>query len=902
MSKKTRHLGGLSFLPLLAGWAIVCAVGCGGSSTPPTTPAVPAPTVTQATPKKDTPAPQPKALTAAQVEATQAVLDKLTKRYAELTSYRDAAKVWVRYNVDGVPAEEGGLNFSLAFAKPNRLALNCYQAELASNGKQIKGMIDGVTDQVWVSDAPEELTLEHVYQDPMMGNVLALGLAGSQPALSLLLAEKPLDGLLQGAQPPVLIEPAKIGEKTCDRVKIVSASSEAVMWIDQQNSMLLRLELFPQGEYKQRMDPQNQTTNLRVVADFIDAEFNPQLADKVFALETPPEAIAMRRLVPLERPAPPPEMLGQKMPEFSFTRLDGTPVTLESLKGKVVVLDFWATWCQPCLVSLPMLERVYQKYKTVEQVEFIAISIDQPTVEDKQIADTFARLQLNIPIARANDAAMLEKLGIHSIPQSFLIDAAGVVQDMELGVNQELETELAEKIDGVRAGKNLFLLAKADYDKAVEDYELNLREASVAGSPATQAGPAVAPSSEPKTLRLTPLWKAEGLEAPGNLYVLPAAAGPVSAAPKILAFDGWKTIVELNIEGQIQAKHNLTLDEGEVAAYLRTAVNAEGKSYFLASAQGQQRMHLFDDQWKLLWHHPEGSHAGLADVQLGDVNGDGKLDVVAGYYGQVGLHGLNMEGKRLWANRDLVDVASVGLITGKPGQVGNILCTSQRGSLALHNAAGETQGEWIIGASNAQPQGRFVRLVRVADLNSDGLPEFCGLAMTPSRTEMVVGIDRAGREIWTYRLPQGLYRTPIEPVSIARLPGQSSSCWAVAAADSSIHLLAADGTLLDQFSLGVTLSGFSLVSVGDRTLLLASTKTEDNQWQLEAWTVTPSDKSAATAQEQPPRPLKLPLLHLPLPPPTLDPPSSVPALAYPPLPSQRMALCVKLTSPCSSAV
>ncbi len=68
--------------------------------------------------------------------------------------------------------------------------------------------------------------------------------------------------------------------------------------------------------------------------------------------------------------------VGKQAPEFSLKNKDGKEVSLASLKGKVVVLNFWATWCPPCRAEIPDFKRVYSAYKD-KGVEIIGVSLDQ---------------------------------------------------------------------------------------------------------------------------------------------------------------------------------------------------------------------------------------------------------------------------------------------------------------------------------------------------------------------------------------------------------------------------------------------------------------------------------------------------------------------------------------------
>ena len=69
----------------------------------------------------------------------------------------------------------------------------------------------------------------------------------------------------------------------------------------------------------------------------------------------------------------------------------------------------------------------------------------------------------------------------------------------------------------------------------------------------------------------------------------------------------------------------------------------------------QQRCHLLDENWKLVVNYPEEAlkkpHSGIADVELGDLDGDGKLKMYVSYSGVVGVQAVSLDGKRLWANR-----------------------------------------------------------------------------------------------------------------------------------------------------------------------------------------------------------------------------------------------------------
>ncbi len=117
---------------------------------------------------------------------------------------------------------------------------------------------------------------------------------------------------------------------------------------------------------------------------------------------------------------------GDIAPEVELPNPDGQSVSLHSLKGKVVLIDFWASWCGPCRFSNKRLAPVYEKYKTTG-FEIFAISIDENKNAWKKAiaADNIKWIQVNE--AGGWQAPIARKWGIDQIPTSFLLDKDGSV-------------------------------------------------------------------------------------------------------------------------------------------------------------------------------------------------------------------------------------------------------------------------------------------------------------------------------------------------------------------------------------------------------------------------------------------------------------------------------------------
>ena len=181
-------------------------------------------------------------------------------------------------------------------------------------------------------------------------------------------------------------------------------------------------------------------------------------------------------------PPNPAQLLSKKIPNFKFIDPQDKPVTSESLAGKVVVLDFWAPWCEPCKESLPNLEKVYQQYKDNPKLAFYAVCVDGQDI--KELAKTFADLKVTIPILRdSNRSAMALKFT--GIPTSFIIDAKGIVQDTEGGFNPKLAEELPAKIKKLLAGENIYDAPLKVYQQQMKQYGESLEKETAREGDAT---------------------------------------------------------------------------------------------------------------------------------------------------------------------------------------------------------------------------------------------------------------------------------------------------------------------------------------------------------------------------------------------------------------------------------
>jgi peroxiredoxin len=134
-------------------------------------------------------------------------------------------------------------------------------------------------------------------------------------------------------------------------------------------------------------------------------------------------------------------IIGELAPDFALKTLDGQTIQLSSLKGNGVLLNFWATWCEPCRREMPLMEEKYEILKN-SGVEFLAVNIAEPDIPVFSFVD---RLGITFPILMDREKIITQLYGVGPLPSTFFIDKEGNVVSHFVGemnestINKHLE-------------------------------------------------------------------------------------------------------------------------------------------------------------------------------------------------------------------------------------------------------------------------------------------------------------------------------------------------------------------------------------------------------------------------------------------------------------------------------
>lgn len=118
----------------------------------------------------------------------------------------------------------------------------------------------------------------------------------------------------------------------------------------------------------------------------------------------------------------------------------------ENMKGKVILVDFWASWCVPCRDSFPVLDQIYEKFHD-QGVEIIAVSVDQ---NEKAYRKFLKRYAPTFPIVRDVDQKLVAEVEVAAMPTSFILDREGIVRFVHLGFyRNKTGEEYVEEIESL---------------------------------------------------------------------------------------------------------------------------------------------------------------------------------------------------------------------------------------------------------------------------------------------------------------------------------------------------------------------------------------------------------------------------------------------------------------------
>ena len=773
----------------------------------------------------------------------RSLLDEMSRAYRTAQTYSDNARVRIRYTREGTEVDQS-IPFRVAFERPDRLRIDCYDARIAADGTSLRAAVGNVPGQVLEEPVQSPLTLDQLFADEQVRLTLAEGDAGCPTQLPLLLADDTVDLIVADAvDKPRVTGTEQVEGHACAVLTIPKPDGPLVLWIDRKSKLLRRMSL-PTTAYGQFLTQQGGPVGgLSVLVDFVEATFPASVPSEAFSFEVPAGASRVDRLEPPPTPQPPSVLIGKAAAPFVLAALDGTTVSSESLTGSTVVLEFFHTGCDTCRRSMPQVAKAVEPFTAggaaspTMPVKHFAVSVDETDVSDDALREKVRQWDATKTILRDPRSVAATAFEIATFPAVVVLTPTGTVADVLLGHGHQLAKDLSATLAAVAVGTPTGPLLRDRFETRLRDYRELLEK--VAGGGAVERLPPqqIAPRRQPDRFKLVRAWRAENVAMPGNV-----ACFDDGGATRIIALDGWRTVVVLDADGHELARHELDLPADAAVGFLRTAVDANGKRWWLGGNRGSQQVFVFDDTWKLHASYPgweSPSHAGIRTAQLVDLNDDGTPEIVVGYFGTVGVQAASLDGHRLWRERSFDTVLDVVPDAPRPQGSRGLVCVNGHGRLVPVTmegrgaearpveGAGQGAGQEA-GEGRSQPDwtaSPAVASLFAGPLAPNGAWAFLGLASPGMGKNMAVGLGPLPEQFWELDLPDGVHRDgPIEPVSWADLLGTPRRQWLIAAPDGSVTVAWADGRVVDRYRHGAPLVGIGGYRNGDGGFIVIATR------------------------------------------------------------------------------
>jgi thiol-disulfide isomerase/thioredoxin len=401
----------------------------------------------------------------------RALLEEVAKAYQALDGYSDQGEFVMAMEVAG-KAQKQAMPLKLAFARPNKLDIDAGPVRVVSDGKTITTAI--IPSKKFVTEAaPEKITIETFRAGPL-GAALFGGPSGVPMYIlaNLLTSPEPLKAV-EGLGGSLQLDPADAKGQTLliDQVD----GPDLRFKIDPATKLLKDVDLVIDPKMLEQSAAAGQPVKIERLGWSAGAVSTTAAKDRTFAYEAPK---GFTKVESFQQPGGGDEepkfavndLVGKPAPDFTLTVLDGPgktrTVKKAELAGKVVVVDFWATWCGPCIAELPEIQKLIEELsKAKKEVVVVALSQDQDPQElaevRKLVEKTLKEKKIDLGagpvglIALDPSGSLGQAFQVEGLPTLVVLDGKGVVQSAHVGFSPDIRKKLTDEIDTLLAGKPL---------------------------------------------------------------------------------------------------------------------------------------------------------------------------------------------------------------------------------------------------------------------------------------------------------------------------------------------------------------------------------------------------------------------------------------------------------------
>lgn len=375
----------------------------------------------------------------------------------------------------GFPGLDHGkyARYQVALHRPNRFSFVRTSGDMGStvvsDGQNLTNFVSEL-DQYTVRPAPK--TLEE-FSSSIGGMTLIEG--GMGGFIMALVSDDPYTRFTGENVATEYVGKEEINGQLCHRLRFEEEDLSFDAWVASGEDPVLR-RICP--DLTSQFDEKETASGFQILVSFDYKNWSFEPADDMpFAFTPPTTAKLVNEITPREpEPVMPPvklphALLGQPAPKFALVSLSGDEAfELADVLGKrVIVLDFWATWCPPCVESLPKLAELSDKFAG-KPVAIYAVNLEE---DAKTISEFLKAREIEISVLLDAQASVAEKYDVKGIPQMVLIGLDGRVQVVHDGPPDDLHATLSTQIEALLDGEDLAAQALDDEAQSENAKEAN---------------------------------------------------------------------------------------------------------------------------------------------------------------------------------------------------------------------------------------------------------------------------------------------------------------------------------------------------------------------------------------------------------------------------------------------
>lgn len=381
-------------------------------------------------------------------EKADAVLKEVAGTYKRAGSYRDRSEVVVEISIQGMDNKVTA-KYDIAVQKPDKISIQSDSPFLG-----VSFVSDG--EHTWNF---KNKSGEYTRSDAIALNELAkeesgpLGMMIKPILLSAIIGDDPLAEIEENVTSKKLLEPEKVDGQECDVIEMEQLTGSVKVWVDKKRKLIVKLQMDMSKAAKEMAgDKAESPPTMKVTEYHRDIELDEKMPGGIFSFSPPPGAKLVDKFTSRKKSGKKREranLTGKPAPAFSLTDLDGKEHTLKSLKGKVLLLDFWATWCPPCRRELPHVQKLHEE---LASQGLVVLGVNSEKDEAK-LKKSLKENKITFPVLRDTERAASEAYKVTAIPRVIIIDRNGTVKADFTGIRTEEELKKALEEAGIAAEK-----------------------------------------------------------------------------------------------------------------------------------------------------------------------------------------------------------------------------------------------------------------------------------------------------------------------------------------------------------------------------------------------------------------------------------------------------------------